>query len=58
MRENEFRYHTMAEIEHRGAAQVLKRVLREARNGPDAFFVSIDVSAIDRSIRSASVFGY
>lgn len=40
-------YHTMAEIEHRGAAQVLKRVMKETRNGPDAFFVSIDVSVID-----------
>ncbi len=47
LKSKQVRYHTMAEIEHRGAAQVLRRVLREARNGPDAFFVSIDVSAID-----------
>lgn len=47
LQSKQVRYHTMAEIEHRGAAQVLKRVLRETRSGPDAFFVSIDVSAID-----------
>ncbi len=29
--------------------KVLKRVLREVENGPDAFFVSIDVSVIDPS---------
>ena len=47
LKSKEVRYHTMAEIEHRGAAKVLQRVLREVRKGPDAFFVSIDVSAID-----------
>lgn len=47
LRENEVRYHTMAEIRKRGFEDVLKRVLREVRRGPDAFFVSIDVSAID-----------
>ncbi len=41
------RYHTMAEIQQRGFENVLKRMLREVDRGPDTFFVSIDVSAID-----------
>lgn len=47
LRDKGVRYHTMAEIQKRGYENVLKRVLREVDKGPDAFFVSIDVSAID-----------
>ena len=47
LRSQEVRYHTMAEIQQRGYENVLKRMLREVDRGPDAFFVSIDVSAID-----------
>ena len=39
-------YHTMAEVRERGYPNVLKRVLYEVEQGPDAFFVSIDVSAL------------
>jgi agmatinase len=46
LRSKGVRYHTMAEIEQRGFDKVLKRVLREVEKGPDAFFVSIDVSVI------------
>jgi agmatinase len=46
LRDQGVRYHTMAEVRQRGFAAVLKRVLREIDTGPDAFFVSIDVSAI------------
>jgi len=46
LRGKEVRYHTMAEIGQRGFDKVLKRVLREVEKGPDAFFVSIDVSVI------------
>jgi agmatinase len=46
LRSKKVRYHTMAEIEQRGFDKVLKRVLREVDKGPDAFFVSIDVSVI------------
>jgi agmatinase len=46
LRDKSVRYHTMAEIRHRGFGNVLKRVLREVDEGPDAFFVSIDVSAL------------
>jgi agmatinase len=47
LRSKDVRYHTMAEIQQRGFDRVLRRVLREVDRGPDAFFVSIDVSAID-----------
>jgi agmatinase len=47
LRDQGVRYHTMAEIRQRGFERVLKRVLREVDRGPDAFFVSIDVSVID-----------
>jgi agmatinase len=36
----------MAEIEQRGIDTVLKRVQKEVDKGPDAFFVSVDVSVI------------
>jgi agmatinase len=49
LRSKKVRYHTMAEIERRGFDKVVKRVLREVDKGPDAFFVSIDVSVIDPS---------
>ncbi len=39
-------YHTMAEIQRRGFSKVLKRVRKEVDRGPEAFFVSIDVSAL------------
>ena len=47
LRDQDVRYHTMAEIQQRGFGNVLKRVRREVDRGPDSFFVSIDVSAID-----------
>lgn len=46
LRDKGVRYHTMAEIRLRGFESVLKRVLREVERGPEAFFVSIDVSAL------------
>jgi agmatinase len=47
LRDNGVRYHTMTEIRQRGYENVLRRVLREVDRGPDRFFVSVDVSAID-----------
>ena len=47
LRDRKVRYHTMAEVRKRGFDRVLKRVLREVKRGPDAFFVSVDVSVID-----------
>ena len=49
LRDKGVRYHTMAEIQQRGFENVLRRMLREVNRGPDTFFVSIDVSAIDPS---------
>lgn len=46
LRDQGVRYHTMAEVRQRGYDNVLRRVLREVSRGPDAFFVSIDVSAL------------
>jgi len=46
LRDQNVRYHTMAEIRSRGFEDVLKRVQGEVDRGPEAFFVSIDVSAI------------
>jgi agmatinase len=47
MRENELRYHTMAEIEDRGWDSVMEDVLREAREGPEFLFVSFDIDTLD-----------
>ncbi len=49
LRDQGVRYHTMAEVQRRGFDNVMRRTLREVDRGPDAFFVSIDVSAIDPS---------
>jgi agmatinase len=47
MRENNFRYHTMAEIEDRGWEAVLEDVIREANDGPEYLFISFDIDVID-----------
>ncbi len=47
LREQKVRYHTMVEIRKRGFGSVLKRVMAEAERGPEKYFVSIDVSAIE-----------
>jgi arginase family enzyme len=45
--ENGVKYHTMAAINKRGYASVLKKVKKEVKRGPDQIFVSIDVSVIE-----------
>jgi agmatinase len=47
LREKGVRYHTMTEIRQRGFDTVLRKTLREVDRGPDAFFVSVDVSVVD-----------
>lgn len=54
LRDQDVRYHTMAEIERRGAENVFRRVRREVDRGPDAYFVSIDVSVIAPSEMAAA----
>ncbi|HXV65362.1 MAG TPA: arginase family protein [Vicinamibacteria bacterium] len=47
LRDKQVRYHTMAELQQRGSESVMERVLQEVANGPETFFVSIDVSVIN-----------
>ena len=49
LRGQQVRYHTMAEISRNGYDSVLERVMHEVEDGPDKFFVSIDVSVIEPS---------
>lgn len=47
MRKNNFRYHTMAEVEKRGFARVMEDVIKEAKDGPKYLFISFDIDVID-----------
>ena len=47
MREQGFRYHTMAEIEERGFDPVMEDVIREANEGPEYLFISFDIDTLD-----------
>ncbi|CTQ67269.1 agmatinase family protein [Roseibium alexandrii] len=47
MRDNGFRYHTMAEIERRGFDAVMEDVIKEANDGPEYIFVSFDIDTLD-----------
>jgi formimidoylglutamase len=47
MREKGMRYHTMAEIEKDGWDTVIKRVIKEANDGPEYLYVSFDIDVLD-----------
>ena len=47
MREQGFRYHTMAEIERRGFDAVMDDVVKEASEGPEYLFISFDIDTLD-----------
>ncbi len=47
MRENGFRYHTMAEVEERGWPAVVEDAIREAKDGPKYLFISFDIDVVD-----------
>lgn len=47
MRENNMRYHTMAEIERDGWDVVMDRVMNEALDGPEYLYISFDVDVLD-----------
>ncbi len=47
MREQGFKYHTMADIERRGFPLVMEEVIKEAKNGPEYMFVSFDIDTLD-----------
>jgi agmatinase len=46
LRDKHVRYHTMAEFRERGSETVMDRVRQEVASGPEAYFVSIDVSVV------------
>ena len=54
MRENEFRYHTMAEIDRDGWSTVMQRVLDEANDGPEFLHVSFDIDVMDPAYTSGT----
>ncbi len=47
MREEGFRYHTMAEVENRGWDAVMEDIIKEAQNGPEYLFISFDIDVMD-----------
>ena len=47
MREQNMRYHTMAEIERDGWDAVMERILLEANDGPEHLYVSFDIDVLD-----------
>ena len=55
MREQGFRYHTMAEVEERGFAAVMEDVIKEAKDGPEYMFISFDIDVMDPAYMPATV---
>ncbi len=47
MRDNDFRYHTMADVERRGWDAVMEEVIKEANDGPEYIFISFDMDTFD-----------
>jgi arginase family enzyme len=47
MREQGFRYHTMAEIEKRGWKDVMEDIINEAKDGPEYLYISFDIDVMD-----------
>ena len=47
MRQQGFKYHTLAEIERDGWDAVMARVLAEARDGAEYLFISLDIDVLD-----------
>jgi len=47
MRENNFCYHTMAEVERRGWGAVMEDIIAEANDGPEYLFISFDIDVLD-----------
>jgi arginase family enzyme len=54
MRKNNFRYHTMAEIDHDGWPAVMQRVLKEANDGPKYLHISFDIDVLDPAYTSGT----
>ena len=47
MREQGFRYHTMAEVEKRGWEDVMEDIIKEANDGPEHIHISFDIDVMD-----------
>ncbi len=47
MREQGLRWHTMVEIEDRGAEAVIADAIAEALDGPDCIYLSVDIDVVD-----------
>ncbi len=47
MREQGFRYHTMADVEKNGWPKVMEEIIAEANDGPEYLFISLDIDVID-----------
>ena len=47
MREQGLRWHTMVEIEERGAEAVIADAIAEALEGPDGIYLSVDIDVVD-----------
>jgi arginase family enzyme len=47
MREQGFRYHTMAEFKKRGAQAVIDDIVKEATDGPKYIYISFDIDVMD-----------
>lgn len=54
MREQEFRYHTLAEIEKRGWPDVMEDIISEAKDGPEYLFISFDIDVMDPAYTPAT----
>ena len=54
MRQHEFRYHTMAEIDRDGWSTVMQRVLDEANDGPEYLHISFDIDVMDPAYTSGT----
>ena len=47
MRDRDLRWHTMTEIEERGADAVVLDAIGEALDGPDCIYLSVDIDVVD-----------
>ena len=54
MRQQGFRYHTMAEIEKRGWKDVMEDIIKEAKDGPEHLFISFDIDVMDPAYMPAT----
>lgn len=54
MREQGFRYHTMAEVEKRGWPDVMEDIIAEAKDGPEYLYISFDIDVMDPAYTPAT----